>query len=124
LWIAVFAVWEFIPSRGLINYVPGLLGSVFFDSTAASVGLTPPHRRGSDHQGTDGVGTRRCVPQRSLGLRPSKPEGTPRKLLDVSRLHRLGWTHRIALRESIAATYEWFLAQQPELRRAASPRDR
>jgi GDP-L-fucose synthase len=41
----------------------------------------------------------------------SKPDGTPRKLLDVSRLHQIGWRHRIGLREGIAATYEWFLAQ-------------
>jgi GDP-L-fucose synthase len=39
----------------------------------------------------------------------SKPDGTPRKLLDVSRLHRLGWRHRIALREGIASSYDWFL---------------
>jgi GDP-L-fucose synthase len=39
----------------------------------------------------------------------SKPDGTPRKLLDVSRLHGLGWRHRIALREGIASSYDWFL---------------
>jgi GDP-L-fucose synthase len=42
----------------------------------------------------------------------TKPDGTPRKLLDVSRLHALGWHHRVGLREGIAATYEWFLADQ------------
>jgi len=42
----------------------------------------------------------------------SKPDGTPRKLLDVSRLHALGWRHRIGLREGIRSTYEWFLAHQ------------
>jgi GDP-L-fucose synthase len=39
-----------------------------------------------------------------------KPDGTPRKLLDVSRLHALGWRHSIALRDGLATTYEWFLA--------------
>jgi GDP-L-fucose synthase len=39
----------------------------------------------------------------------SKPDGTPRKLLDVSKLHDLGWRHTIGLREGIARTYEWFL---------------
>ena len=39
---------------------------------------------------------------------PSKPDGTPRKLMDVSRLHALGWRHRIALRDGIAMTYAWF----------------
>jgi GDP-L-fucose synthase len=41
------------------------------------------------------------------------PDGTPRKLLDVSRLHALGWRHRIELREGIAAAYEWFCNRQP-----------
>jgi GDP-L-fucose synthase len=39
----------------------------------------------------------------------SKPDGAPRKLLDVSRLHALGWRHRISLGEGIASTYRWFL---------------
>ncbi|MGQ9896731.1 MAG: GDP-L-fucose synthase [Acidobacteriota bacterium] len=40
----------------------------------------------------------------------TKPDGTPRKLLDVSRLHKLGWRARISLREGIAATYTWYCA--------------
>ena len=39
----------------------------------------------------------------------SKPDGTPRKLLDSSRLHALGWRPRISLREGLASTYEWYL---------------
>jgi GDP-L-fucose synthase len=39
----------------------------------------------------------------------SKPDGTPRKLLDVSRLSALGWRPTISLRDGIASTYEWFL---------------
>jgi len=39
----------------------------------------------------------------------SKPDGTPQKLLDVSRLHELGWRHTIGLREGIASTYHWYL---------------
>ena len=38
----------------------------------------------------------------------TKPDGTPRKLLDVSKIHALGWRHRIDLREGIKRTYEWF----------------
>lgn len=38
----------------------------------------------------------------------TKPDGTPRKLLDVSRLHALGWQARIGLREGISATYIWY----------------
>ena len=41
----------------------------------------------------------------------SKPDGTPRKLLDVSRLSGLGWRARIGLEEGIAETYRWFLAK-------------
>ena len=41
----------------------------------------------------------------------SKPDGTLRKLMDVSRLNRLGWRARIGLRDGIAATYDWYLAQ-------------
>ncbi len=40
----------------------------------------------------------------------SKPDGTPRKLLDVSRLTALGWEASIGLREGIESTYAWFLA--------------
>jgi len=38
----------------------------------------------------------------------SKPDGTPRKLLDVSKLHATGWKHSVGLREGIEKTYEWF----------------
>lgn len=41
----------------------------------------------------------------------TKPDGTPRKLLDVSKLKALGWTSKIGLREGIASTYRWFLDQ-------------
>ena len=37
-----------------------------------------------------------------------KPDGTPRKLMDVSRLHKMGWKHRIGLREGITSVYEEF----------------
>ena len=42
---------------------------------------------------------------------PSKPDGTMRKLMDVSRLARLGWTASIPLKEGIAESYAWFLEQ-------------
>ena len=38
----------------------------------------------------------------------TKPDGTPRKLLDVSKLHNLGWKHRINLGEGLKITYEWY----------------
>ena len=46
----------------------------------------------------------------------SKPDGTPRKLLDVSRLSALGWSAGISLRDGLASTYEWFLANRNTLR--------
>ncbi len=39
----------------------------------------------------------------------TKPDGTPRKLLDVSRLHRLGWKHKTSLNEGIGIVYKWYL---------------
>ena len=39
----------------------------------------------------------------------SKPDGTPRKLMDVSRLNSLGWEARIPLKDGIKETYEWFI---------------
>ncbi|HEY6643544.1 GDP-L-fucose synthase [Povalibacter sp.] len=46
----------------------------------------------------------------------SKPDGTPRKLLDVTRLTAAGWTPRIELSEGIGSTYEWFRSHNRELR--------
>ncbi|MBK1732629.1 GDP-L-fucose synthase [Thiococcus pfennigii] len=47
---------------------------------------------------------------------PSKPDGTPRKLLDVSRLRSLGWQAAIELREGLEQTYRWFLENRASLR--------
>jgi GDP-L-fucose synthase len=55
-------------------------------------------------------------PSARLTFDTSKPDGTPRKLLDVSRLHRLGWQHRIALREGIRSSYEWYLRNKDAAR--------
>jgi len=42
-------------------------------------------------------------------LDKTKPDGTPRKLLDVTKLKNLGWAPTIPLRDGIARTYDWFL---------------
>ena len=42
----------------------------------------------------------------------TKPDGTPRKLLDVSRINQLGWKHTTTLEEGLRKTYEWFLKAQ------------
>ncbi len=51
-----------------------------------------------------------------IGFDASKPDGTMRKLMDVSRLTSMGWSARIGLGEGIADTYQWFLANHAELR--------
>ena len=56
--------------------------------------------------------------QGRLSFDATKPDGTPRKLMDVSRLARLGWTASIGLEDGIRGTYDWFLAQSPEALRA------
>jgi GDP-L-fucose synthase len=48
-------------------------------------------------------------PQAVLEFDTTKPDGMARKLLDVTRLHDLGWHHRIDLRAGIATTYAWFV---------------
>jgi GDP-L-fucose synthase len=47
-----------------------------------------------------------------LRFNTSMPDGTPRKLLDVSKMSALGWTARIPLAEGLASTYQWFLRKQ------------
>ena len=44
-----------------------------------------------------------------LAWDPTKPDGTPRKLLDITKLRNLGWQPTISLRQGIASTYDWFL---------------
>jgi GDP-L-fucose synthase len=48
-------------------------------------------------------------PRAELVFDASKPDGTPRKLLDVSRLHAMGWRHKTQLREGVEHTYGWFV---------------
>ena len=48
----------------------------------------------------------------------SKPDGTPRKLLDISRLRGLGWEPTISLRDGLASTYAWYLDHRADLRGA------
>ena len=42
---------------------------------------------------------------------PSKPDGTPRKLLDVSKITSLGWQPKIGLKQGLASTYQWFVSR-------------
>ena len=51
-------------------------------------------------------------PQAELVFDRSKPDGTPRKVLDVSRLRNLGWSPTYDLDAGIRSTYDWFVAEQ------------
>lgn len=51
-----------------------------------------------------------------LAFDASKPDGTPRKITDVSRIHALGWHHRIALEEGLSHTVAWYLAHRGQVR--------
>jgi GDP-L-fucose synthase len=45
----------------------------------------------------------------NLSFDPSKPDGTPRKLQDMSRMHSLGWRHKVSLADGLRKTYRWYL---------------
>ena len=60
-------------------------------------------------------------PEAQIRFDASKPDGTPRKLLDVSRLHALGWKHQTGLPQGIASTYDWFLSHAAERRDTRAP---
>ncbi|MDX2471667.1 MAG: GDP-L-fucose synthase [SAR324 cluster bacterium] len=53
----------------------------------------------------------------TLNFDPTKPDGTPKKLLDVSRLDKEGWKAKISLKEGIERTYQWFLNNQDNIRK-------
>jgi GDP-L-fucose synthase len=55
-------------------------------------------------------------PHATLVFDTTKPDGAPRKLLDVSKLHALGWRHRIPIADGIRATYAWFLEHLSDAR--------
>jgi GDP-L-fucose synthase len=52
-----------------------------------------------------------------LEFDPSMPDGTPRKLMDISRIRALGWKPRISLTEGIRSAYAWYLANSAEARK-------
>jgi GDP-L-fucose synthase len=52
----------------------------------------------------------------TLEFDPTKPDGTPRKLLDISKIKALGWSPKIPLREGIADAYRWFVENQSTVR--------
>ena len=56
----------------------------------------------------------------ALRFNPAFPDGTPRKLMDTSRLAALGWRPRIALADGLRSAYDWFVAHQAEARLAVA----
>ncbi len=76
------------------------------------LGRGPEHRRaGAADCGHGWIRGRRCV---SIA---AKPDGTPRKLLDTTRLTALGWRPKIALADGLAQTYQWYCSHLQQLRR-------
>jgi GDP-L-fucose synthase len=59
-------------------------------------------------------------PQAQIVFDTSRPDGPPRKLLDISRLRALGWSPTISLRSGIESTYQWFLEHQTDARGVAA----
>jgi GDP-L-fucose synthase len=55
-------------------------------------------------------------PSAVLHFDETKPNGAPRKLLNVDKIHRLGWQHRTGLREGIASAYQWFVENHARAR--------
>jgi GDP-L-fucose synthase len=55
------------------------------------------------------------APELRLSFDTSKPDGTPRKLLDVSRIHELGWRHKVDLAEGLRIAYDWFVENHDHL---------
>ena len=51
-----------------------------------------------------------------ITLDRSKPDGTPRKLMDSGKLQAMGWSPRIPLRDGLAATYEWYLSSASQIK--------
>ena len=65
-------------------------------------------RRGSHDRGASSTGSSVSAIAGRIVFDPSRPDGTPRKLLDVSRIHALGWHAQIPLERGITSTYEWY----------------
>ena len=53
----------------------------------------------------------------TIGFDTSKPDGAPRKLLDVSRLQSLGWQATMTLKDGLQSTYQWYLEHEHQLRK-------
>ena len=51
----------------------------------------------------------------------SKPDGTPRKLTDVSKIHALGWRHRLELEDGVKSVYQWYVQRVAEKKRLSNP---
>jgi GDP-L-fucose synthase len=49
----------------------------------------------------------------------SKPDGTPRKLMDISKMHELGWKHKVDLEQGIQMTYDWFVENVESVKKVA-----
>ena len=97
------------PKREFL-FVDDLADACFFIMNEYSHGQTINVGTGVDLSIRELAETIRDVvnPSSKIVFDTSRPDGTPRKLLDVGRLHELGWKHQVDLAAGIQKTYEWF----------------
>ena len=87
-------------------------------------GPGPPqrrHRHRHHHPRAGRDGARHRPSERRAGVGRGKPDGMPRKVLDVSKLRAMGWAPKIEFLDGVRATYEWFEAQAPGTIRGVEP---
>ena len=88
-------------------------------TTTTSTSTSAPERISADLVSSPSAFGTSSAPGVSIEFDASKPDGTPRKQLDVTRLHTLGWHHGISLRNGLESTYEWFRTHQNDARLSA-----
>ncbi len=104
-----------VPARGRPGRAPSCTSCAGTTARSSSTSAAA----GRDDRRTRRHGRRAVGYRGRIGFDATKPDGTPRKLLDVSRLTALGWRPRIGLEDGIRSTYRWFLANEAALRGVA-----
>ena len=104
--------WSLRSMAGATGYAPSTIHRIW-----KAFGLQP-HRTETFKLSTDPLFVEKVrdivCPHATLRFDTSKPDGTPRKMLDVTKLKELGWSPSIPLDDGIRSTYEWFLEQEAD----------
>ena len=104
---------EFLHVDDLADACVFLMQALFAATDIVNVGVG----RGRDHPRTGRAGGRAWSASTArIVSDATKPDGTPRKLMDVGKITGLGWHARTPLRDGIEGTYHWFLANQGRFR--------